>query len=72
MTQDSSENKLIEFTPREIQRMAKNPDVLRALADEHDYWAIEADSMGFDDSIHILRAAQLNKEAARMDEEYGC
>jgi len=72
MTQDNSGSKPIEFTPREILRMAENPDVLRALANGHDCWAMEAESMGFDDTFHINRAAQLNKEADRLDELYGC
>jgi len=72
MTQDNSGSKPIEFTPREIIKMVDNPDVLRALANQHDWWAMEADSMGFDDTFHITRSAQLNKEADRLDELYGC
>jgi hypothetical protein len=68
---------MIEFTPNEVRRMAKNPDVLRAVANDHDYCGLEADACDpvlYAGAIkfHTTRSLELNTEADRLDEQYGC
>lgn len=68
---------MIEFNPSELRRAAENPDVLRAVANDHDCSGLEAEAM--DDvlfagaiTFHANRAKELRAEADRLDELYGC
>lgn len=68
---------MIEFTQSEIRRMSDNPDVLRAVANDHDCSGLEAEAMDdvlFANAItfHSNRAKELRTEADRLDELYGC
>lgn len=68
---------MIEFTPSEVRRMVDSPDVLRAVANDHDCSGLEADAMDnvlFASAItfHSNRAKELRAEADRLDELYGC
>jgi len=55
------------FSDFEIKRMAVNPDVLRAVANEHDCSVCEGESMGYDCSGNIKRAKELVKLADEID-----
>jgi hypothetical protein len=62
----------MELTAFEIKQASQNPDVLRALAHEHDGQETMADAI--DDfekaaSFHARRAAELRAEATRIDAE---
>lgn len=62
----------MELNKFEISKAAKNPDALRALANDHDLAELEAEAMdGFEDSakFHTLRAIELRAEADRIDAE---
>lgn len=68
---------MIEFTPSEVRQAAENPDVLRAVANQHDCSGVEAEAI--DDVLfagaivyHANRAKELRAEADRLDELYGC
>lgn len=56
----------------QINKATKNPDVLRALANDHDCSEVEADAIGgYEGSVkfHAKRAIELRAEADRIDAE---
>lgn len=68
---------MIEFTQSEMRRAVDCPDVLRAVANHHDCYGMEAESIDqelFANAItfHANRAKELRAEADRLDELYGC
>lgn len=58
----------IIFTPGESAALAKNAEVLLALANQHDAWQSEADSIGFEGSAqtHAARRKELRAAALRI------
>ena len=60
---------MIELTQEELSRCNASSGVLRALADEHEGFSLEAESIGMDHYFrhHDNRANQLRAEADRLD-----
>lgn len=62
---------MIVWTPFEVEGARKNPDALRAIANQHDCAAAEAAAIGpeFRVSVeyHEARAAHLRAEAALIE-----
>lgn len=62
----------IFFTVFEVRRLQKNPDALRACANEHMALSLEADAIGdCEESVkfHDAREKELIEEAVRIEAE---
>lgn len=59
------------FTESELKRAAKNPDVLRAIANDHMVCSLEADSQDSKDAVkfHDAREAELIAVAVLLEAE---
>jgi len=60
---------MFRFTDTEINKMGGNPDVLRALANQHDCSAAQGEAMGFDCAHHESRSKELVKLAEKIEAE---
>lgn len=59
----------IQLTDSEVKAMAQNPDVLRAIADWHDFMQDQADACDMGCHGDERRAAELRAEAERIEAE---
>lgn len=58
---------MITFTIGEIEMMKENPDVLRALANEHDCMEAEGEAMGCDCTMNAARSRELIQLAEEIE-----
>ncbi|MBX9900660.1 MAG: hypothetical protein K2Y28_07740 [Burkholderiaceae bacterium] len=65
----SGESSSVTLSQFEIDKAAKNPDVLRALAEEYDFAEVESQAITGTFNSGSNRANQLRAEAARIDRE---
>lgn len=58
------------LTDAELKKCGKNPDILRALADEHEAHATEAEAVGLEGCVatHTKRRDELRAEAQRLED----
>lgn len=63
----------IKLTKSEIISLTRNPKVLEALIDIHDFWLGESIAVGIDEYIksHENRIKVLREEVVRLEIEYG-
>jgi len=66
-----------EFSPGELNFLTESPEALRALADRHSIWAVEAEAMDFLDSArhherrqkYLLEVAEFVQTAHDLGED---
>jgi len=59
-----------DFTAAELEAMAENPDILKALADWHETQLTMGESMGFGCMYHQDRKKELLEEAENIENDY--